>query len=582
MYLSIRSKLLVLCIGLILVTTTAMSFAYYGLIKQDKQRESQQRLGIAFNIMLSDLDERRNRYTERMDDFLKENIPLLFALYAYSGDVSEEGTITFLFDHFPLIAEDFKRFGRIVAIDRLMLYGVNKRLLVSYLRMPEQEILGSYFISDTEGSTYLSMDDLSIQSEVTFRKNNLAIGAKARSFPQTTFPPGIKAEYTDNIPAAIEVRLFQEEGHLGLRIVAPIYRRDEPIGVLVGEVMYTQQMMEEYAALSMAGINLFVENQFAVGTLPTQAVFSSDAWQALPACENMADLEQGIETVAVTIANQEYYQGRCAFKDAGETVGALTVSLSRSVEKNAIRHALTVILSIAGLAIAFVIGLLLFFSRRTITAIHALVDVIDSAAEGNLGKTACVTTHDEIAKLATRLNQMIEQLRRITSQVQTSSGSVGLGADSILQDMESLIQHMEQQSSSVDHTSAAITKINEFIETVAVNTEELFAASDQILASTQESQASLEEVTISTGSLMTNLHNISQSVQQTNQVTGRITDNTGQLETQARHTEKEILHIEQSLHNVSENAGLSQELAQETMEAATQTATTLSKHPCRA
>ena len=50
--LSIQTKLLALCILLVFLTTVSISAAYYTLTRQDKHRESRQRIRIAFDIIL--------------------------------------------------------------------------------------------------------------------------------------------------------------------------------------------------------------------------------------------------------------------------------------------------------------------------------------------------------------------------------------------------------------------------------------------------------------------------------------------------------------------------------------------------
>ena len=50
---SIQTKLLVMCILLVLLATTGISVTYYVLTKQDKHRESGQRIKIAFGAVVA-------------------------------------------------------------------------------------------------------------------------------------------------------------------------------------------------------------------------------------------------------------------------------------------------------------------------------------------------------------------------------------------------------------------------------------------------------------------------------------------------------------------------------------------------
>jgi methyl-accepting chemotaxis protein len=390
-----------------------------------------------------------------------------------------------------------------------------------------------------------------------------------QAIPDAPLPSGIAASYDGDIPDSISADLLRTGQNVGLRIIAPIYHNEKKTGVLVGEVLYTQSMVERYALLSETDVNFFAGDQLSVGTLAAQTQLDPNASEQLVACEEILSSNQEINVSSVTFDQQDYYQGRCALKNSQSTIGTITVSLSQDIEKQEVHRILKAVLSISGIVIGVALVLSLLFSRKTIRSIHHIVSVIGAAAEGDLRKTAMTMTHDEIGMLAMKLNQMITQLQTIAGQVQKSSYAVNSTADTILQQMETLIQHMEQQSASVDNTTISIEKIKLFIDVVARNTTELLAAAEQILSSIRETHASIEEVTKSTGSLMTNLHLISSSVDQVSQSVKHVAGNIEQLENVAQHTETEIHHIDQSLRNVSQNANQAQQLAKETMDAAT-------------
>ena len=97
---SIQTKLMAMCLMLIFLTAGGSSCTYYVLTMQDKQQESRQRLQIAFDIILNDLEKRVATYTDRFNQFLKQNTTILAATYAYRLDESEWGTIKFLYNHY--------------------------------------------------------------------------------------------------------------------------------------------------------------------------------------------------------------------------------------------------------------------------------------------------------------------------------------------------------------------------------------------------------------------------------------------------------------------------------------------------
>ena len=418
MNMSIRTKLLVVCIVLVLVITTGISATYYVLTRQDKQRESRQRIQIAFDIILNDFAKRVNTYTASVNKFLQENVTLLWATYTYSLDDSEKGTIMFLFDHFTDVSTELKQFGRVALADRVMLYGANKRLLVVYQRLGDQETKGGYLVSEKEGNRYLPMDDPSIQAEITFRRNNLVISASNKPLPEIPLPPGVKANYDSEIPDTIAINLFREGQQLGIRIVAPIYRRETKMGMLVGEVFYTQEMVQEYVSLSKTDINLFAENQLSIGTIREQTQLAANVLKQAAPCEDILKNTKKIDVSPVTLGKQDYYQGQCVFRNDRSTVGAITVSLSQDIEKQEIGKIMQTVLTIAGVGIVICIGLVSWIVPKFTRPIIKLTNTALRMAQGDLRQAIDTGRTDELGTLARSFAYMRDEIQRKIEELQ--------------------------------------------------------------------------------------------------------------------------------------------------------------------
>ena len=91
-----------------------------------------------------------------------------------------------------------------------------------------------------------------------------------------------------------------------------------------------------------------------------------------------------IDIIPFTFTDQDYDQGRCALKNAQGTIGAITVSLSQEMEKQAVNKILITVLVVSIVAIGIAFGLSLIFSRKTVRSIHNIVDVLGTVAEGDL------------------------------------------------------------------------------------------------------------------------------------------------------------------------------------------------------
>lgn len=575
---SIRTKLLLMCILLVLITVCGLSFTYYTLGRHNAQRESQERIQIAFDIMFDDFAQQQRFYRRQFEEFVTQNSILEWALFSYKEDPSELSSPLFIVSYLAPFTAKLRDFSGVVGARQIALYGLDRRLLAIY-RHNEAEVqaTGADREAIPDNGEPVGADDIigtyvtSSQSTPSFLSTSQELSLLGTNvIPEYPLPPTVSPSYTGTIPENISVEPFQQEHKLGVHISVPVYRKEEIIGFLIGEILYTQDMVERYATLSKTDINIFVHNELSLGTLPAQSqtVFSEN--EQIVSCEELGNQPDLLPISLIIVQDEKYYHRACTLQDArGERIGLISVNLSQKLEQARIREMLLAVLTVSGIVLVAAFGLSVLFSRKAIQTIENLVRVIRIAAEGDLRPSAIATTNDEFGMLARRLNQMITQLRTMSFQVQNSSAEVNEAADSIFQQMDGLMRHMEQQTASVDHTTTSVEKINHFIDSVAHNTVELLSTTAQILSSLQETRASVREVSASTGALTTNLQVISASVEQVNQSARKISDDSGKLEDIARQTEAEINLIDASFTGVSQHAEQNQQSAQKTLEAVT-------------
>ena len=557
---SIQIKLLTLCVLLVIIMTAGVSTTYYMLTKQDKQRETRQRIRIAFDIILDDFTNRVQTYSTRLDDFLHGSPDLQLTIYSYLKNPQWVREKNFINRYLKKGADELKQIGHALSANRLLLYAKDKRLLAAYQWQDNQEMLGGYVISQTEKDTWLPLDDSSEARELLFGDTVI---------PDAPLPSEISGYYEGEIPDTMLSIPFKEGQQVGFKVIAPLYRRDEKIGGVVGVVFFSQEIVERYASLSGMEVNFFSGNQLSIGTLPAQTEMAPDTMEHLTSCNDILNTETEIRLVPASFGDQEFYQGQCAIKDPSQNIlGALTVSFSQNIEKEAVRKTYRAVLSVSLVAILLAFVLSFFFSRSTIHSIQNIVHVLSAASEGDLRQTAVVTSRDEIRLLATKLNQMIHQLRIISSHVQNSSSAVSETAEAILQEINIVTQHMEQHSSSVEQTTTSVNNINQSITTVNHDTSELLSATEEISASLYESRVSREEIASSMEHLTLHLEQILAVVEQVNSSATEVSEHSEHLERVARQTESEIRRIDHSLQDVAQNADAAQLLAQETTNAA--------------
>jgi len=129
MKLSLQTKFLFVSILLGFLTTAGVSTTYYVLTKQDKRRESRQRIRIAFDIVLNDFANRLNTYTQKIDEFLTTDTSLRMTTSSYQKKNSRISSISFIGNYLIPTANQIKGLGHDITMDRVALYAADKRLL---------------------------------------------------------------------------------------------------------------------------------------------------------------------------------------------------------------------------------------------------------------------------------------------------------------------------------------------------------------------------------------------------------------------------------------------------------------------
>ena len=481
---SIKTKLLALCIFLVLLTAIGISTTYYWLTKRDKHRESRQRIQIAFDIILDDFVTRADTYTRRLEEFLKENVPLSRATYFYSRDEVQLQSMEFILIHFSQVAEDLTKFGRTILANRLTLYGINKRLLLVYQNHEDQEDIGIYMLTHTGDNTYLSLNNPSDRSRILFSNQQI---------PDVPLPVGVADHFEGNIPESITTDLVNDGQRLSLKIVAPVYRHERLTGVLVCEVFSTQSIVERYVSLSKTDVNLFAGTQLSVGTLRAQTQFMPESLDEIPLCETLLTNSSELDIFPITFDKQDYYQGQCVIKNGKTLIGAVTVSLSQHIEKQEIRKILMAVLAISGATIILAFGLSLIFSQNIIQSIKDVVLSAEKISAGDLTHRIRVQGSGEIRRLTQAFQHMAEALRTIGGHVQRASDLIKASTREILPATDQLAASLEEQSASVLETSFTMEKVVSASQQIAQNTESVVTIAEKTRGDAQHGMNVAEE-----------------------------------------------------------------------------------------
>lgn len=142
MKMSIRAKLFMLCILLVVLTAGSISIAYYHLTRKDVHRESQQRIQIAFDILLDDFENRLTFSYDRVEDFLKGNSTLSSVMQSALENQEQLSSAYFIVSNLVRVAGELKKLGENITATNIALYTLDKRLLAVFWEGEDQEMGG--------------------------------------------------------------------------------------------------------------------------------------------------------------------------------------------------------------------------------------------------------------------------------------------------------------------------------------------------------------------------------------------------------------------------------------------------------
>lgn len=271
--------------------------------------------------------------------------------------------------------------------------------------------------------------------------------------------------------------------------------------VLFGEEEFKSSFMEyteESAALEEKTLADFGSDE--LGGLIEQSV----AWEQIITTEVFPAYEAGNEEEAKQILNTEAKplarEIMTGFEDlATEREGLITSAGENVLESGrnlmATGTIISVLVILAGMGIAF------FMARAISAPIRAVMQRMQSIAEGDLSQEPMQTTaRDETGKLVQAANQMNVNMARLLTQIKTmstnvsdqsqhlthSANEVKAGSQQVAVTMEELASGAESQATSASSIASLMSDFTENVSVAHTKGEDVRSASTHILSITNE------------------------------------------------------------------------------------------------
>ena len=154
---------------------------------------------------------------------------------------------------------------------------------------------------------------------------------------------------------------------------------------------------------------------------------------------------------------------------------ATVAAAEATYESAKVRLAVVIVI---GAALALALGLIV--ARVVVDGLRRVSDVLDSVADGDLTRTADVSTGDELGAMASSLNRATTGMRDAVQGMLDSSAAVARASDGLSQVAGSMAAAAEETSVQAQVVSAAAEQVSRNVQTVATGAEEMGASIAEI------------------------------------------------------------------------------------------------------
>lgn len=203
------------------------------------------------------------------------------------------------------------------------------------------------------------------------------------------------------------------------------------------------------------------------------------------------------------------------------------------VEASTIR--MIVILALTGLLVG--LGVSIIIVRSITGTLAAMLVLIQEIAANNLTVADMeITSHDEIGKAGTALNQMKNSLSEMIQSIASTAEQVAVASEELSSTSQQITANSEETSTQAQVVSSASEQVNKNLQTVATGSEEMSASIKEIAKNAHESAS------VATGAVKV--------AEETNQIVGKL----GESSTEIGQVIKVITSIAQQTNLLALNA----------------------------
>jgi methyl-accepting chemotaxis protein len=206
------------------------------------------------------------------------------------------------------------------------------------------------------------------------------------------------------------------------------------------------------------------------------------------------------------------------------------------------------------LAVAVAVALGILITRNIVSRVSAIGEAVNRGAEGDLTATTSLDSHDEIGKLGSDFNEMVDKLSGMIGKVLRSAAELAGISDTMAQASHSVVASAKTQAESVSKTSAAIVQINTSVKGVAHGVDSLSISASESSSSILEMASSVEEVVQNMENLALSVNEVSSSIVEMGASIKQVGNGVVSLMEVSTATASSVMEMDSSIKQVERNA----------------------------
>lgn len=279
---------------------------------------------------------------------------------------------------------------------------------------------------------------------------------------------------------------------LGIRGIVPVFYQQQAIGSVEFGMNFGQSFFDQFKQHNQVDVAMHLWSESGINTIAStlaerRPLFSDQqltlAFRGEPQLAQLAI--QGVTHAVMAHAVKDY---------SGKPIGVIEVAMNNEhnlavlaqERNNAIWFTLLVLLMAAGLSWLIV--------RYIITRLEKVVLNVKEIAGGDLTHSIPVQGKDELAQLATAINDMRDQLHRMVQEVSENTRSVDICAHEINEAIEGQAATAAQMSSSVAEITSTMEELSASSTQIAEHSGLVVDVANQAMSSSYKGSEAMQTV----------------------------------------------------------------------------------------